>query len=87
MLFRTALGQAIREIRNEQGKTLRDVSVSAPIALGYLSEIERARKEVSSEVLYGIATSLNYEVSDLISYANDILIVSELHKLEYSLTR
>lgn len=55
-LFREALGEVLREERLAQKKTLRTLSSEATIALGYLSEIERGQKELSSEILYSIAT-------------------------------
>ncbi len=50
MRFRHALGEALRETRHEQKHNLRDVAQRGCIALGYLSEIERGHKEVSSRV-------------------------------------
>lgn len=55
-LFREALGEVLREERLAQKKTLRTLSSEATIALGYLSEVERGQKELSSEILYSIAT-------------------------------
>lgn len=55
-LFREALGEVLREERLAQQKTLRTLSGQATIALGYLSEIERGQKELSSEILYSLAT-------------------------------
>lgn len=56
MLFREALGEILREERLSQEKTLRTLSSDSLIALGYLSEVERGHKELSSEVLHNIAT-------------------------------
>jgi len=66
MKFRRALGEVIRETRHELGLNLRDVSSRGTIALGYLSEIERGHKEVSSEILEGIAFGLDVPLSKLI---------------------
>ena len=66
MKFRRALGEVIRETRHELGLNLRDVSSRGTIALGYLSEVERGHKEVSSEILEGIAFGLDVPVSKLI---------------------
>lgn len=46
--------------------TLRDVSTRGTVALGYVSEVERGQKEVSSEVLEQIALALRVPVSDLV---------------------
>jgi hypothetical protein len=49
-LLREAFGSVIREHRMDTGRTLRQVSRKAGMALGYLSEVERGQKEASSEV-------------------------------------
>ena len=51
ILVRRLLGDVLRELRLEQGRTLRDVSADARVSLGYISEIERGQKEASSECL------------------------------------
>lgn len=66
MQYRQALGQILRDARLERGLTLRDVSAKASIALGYLSEVERGQKEISSELLGPLANSLGYEVHELV---------------------
>ena len=57
-LLRDHLGSVLRVVRMEQKKTLREVALSASISLGYLSEIERGCKEVSSEMLESICEAL-----------------------------
>ena len=54
-LVREVIGDVLREARTTQGRTLREVSDSARVSLGYLSEVERGRKEPSSEVLAAAA--------------------------------
>lgn len=66
MQYRQALGQILRDARLERGLTLREVSSKALIALGYLSEVERGQKEISSELLTPLAHSLGYEVHELV---------------------
>jgi len=56
MLFKDALGEVLREERQAQGLTLRDVSSQATIALGYLCQIEQGKREVSSQFLEAIAS-------------------------------
>jgi transcriptional regulator with XRE-family HTH domain len=51
MLLRHAIGFVLRRLRLERGKTLRELAEEARISLPYLSEIERGRKEASSEIL------------------------------------
>jgi len=66
MLLRNALGETLRDARNRQSRTLRDVSTAANVSLGYLSEVERGRKEASSELLASICDALDLELSDLL---------------------
>ena len=44
-LLREVIGNVLRRVRTSQGRTLREVSDSARVSLGYLSEVERGRKE------------------------------------------
>ncbi len=66
MLLRDAVGETLRDARNRQNRTLRDVSTAANVSLGYLSEVERGRKEASSELLASICDALDLELSDLL---------------------
>ncbi len=63
VLLREVVGDVLRRTRLSRGRTLREVSESARVSLGYLSEIERGRKEVSSELLKAICTALNIPMS------------------------
>jgi len=62
-LLRSALGAVLRSSRMNQGRTLRDVAESARVSSGYLSELERGRKEVSSEVLRSVCDALGLDIS------------------------
>lgn len=53
-LLRELLGEALREQRFAQCRTLREVSSDARVSLGYLSEVERGQKEASSELISSI---------------------------------
>lgn len=57
--LREAIGDVLREERHDQGRTLADVADDAGVSLAYLSEVERGRKDVSSEVLRAISTALD----------------------------
>lgn len=72
-LMRTALGRRLRSHREGQRRTLRDVSGSARVSLGYLSEVERGQKEASSELLSSICDALELELADLLSQTSDDL--------------
>jgi transcriptional regulator with XRE-family HTH domain len=66
-LLRTMLGQVLRRIRLAQQRTLADVARSARVSLPYLSEVERGRKEASSEVLAAICEALRTDLSDVLA--------------------
>jgi len=68
-LLRAILGPVLRRLRVEQGRTLRDVSEGANISVGYLSEVERGRKEVSSEMLTSICGALGVPLSRVLELA------------------
>ena len=72
-LLRTMLGDVLRRIRREQGRTLADVARAAKVSMPYLSEVERGRKEASSEVLVAICDALHIELSDLLAEAGQDL--------------
>src|SRR5690606_9251166 len=69
VLLREVIGDVLRRARTEQGRTLREVSNSARVSLGYLSEVERGRKEASSELLSAICTALDVPLSRVLSDA------------------
>ncbi|MFD3519609.1 helix-turn-helix domain-containing protein [Streptomyces sp. NPDC058653] len=65
-LMRDLVGAALRRARLRQGRTLRDVADRARVSLPYLSEIERGRKEPSSEVLAAVCRALGLHLVDLV---------------------
>ncbi|GAC58547.1 putative Xre family DNA-binding protein [Gordonia hirsuta DSM 44140 = NBRC 16056] len=67
LLLREALGDELRRLRTEQGRTLREVSTSARVSLGYLSEVERGQKEASSELLAAICLALDVPVGAVLT--------------------
>jgi transcriptional regulator with XRE-family HTH domain len=76
-LLREVIGDVLRRARVEQGRTLREVSDSARVSLGYLSEVERGRKEASSELLSAICGALDVPMSRVLSEAGDDLAIEE----------
>jgi transcriptional regulator with XRE-family HTH domain len=66
-LLRTMLGASLRRARRAQGRTLADVARSAKVSMQYLSELERGRKEASSEVLAAICGALRIDLPDLLT--------------------
>jgi transcriptional regulator with XRE-family HTH domain len=76
VLFRRLLGDVLRRHRQRQGRTLRDVAASARISLGYLSEVERGRKEASSELLASLCEALNISLADVLrEVSHDIAVL------------
>ncbi|ONI75238.1 transcriptional regulator [Actinosynnema sp. ALI-1.44] len=72
-LWREALGRKLRAIRDEQGGRLVDVAERAGISPQYLSEIERGRKEPSSEMISAVAGALGVGLADLlVGVAGDV---------------
>ena len=72
-LLRRELGEVLREYRQRQGRTLREVSSDARVSLGYLSEVERGQKEASSELLTSIAQSLGLSSAQMLRMVADYL--------------
>lgn len=70
-LVREVIGDVLREARTTQGRTLREVSDSARVSLGYLSEVERGRKEPSSELLNAICDALEVPLSSVLTHAGE----------------
>lgn len=85
-LLRTALGYAIRTERTDKNLTLRAVAQRAPLALGYLSEVERGQKDISSELLNSVSRGLDMKTSDLLLRAYDILADWEQQEKENETT-
>jgi transcriptional regulator with XRE-family HTH domain len=76
-LLREVIGEVLRRARTSQGRTLRQVSDSARVSLGYLSEVERGRKEASSELLTAICGALEVPLSDVLTDAGRRLASEE----------
>lgn len=66
LLLREAIGERLRRTRTTQSRTLREVSRAARVSLGYLSEVERGRKEPSSELLASICDALDLPLDELL---------------------
>lgn len=81
-LLREALGEALRSYRTEQGITLRELAESARVSPGYLSELERGRKEVSSELLASVCHALTVSVAEvLIEAAGSMALQSMVEEM------
>ncbi len=77
VLVRRLIGDVLRRRRTAQGRTLRDVAAAARVSLGYLSEVERGRKEASSELLAAICTALDLPMSEVLREVSDEMLQVE----------
>ena len=71
ILLRREIGDVLRDARQQQGRTLREVSGAARVSLGYLSEVERGQKEASSELLSSICEALEVPMSQVLREVSD----------------
>lgn len=71
------MGEVIRELRKEKKLKLRDLSASSGIALGYLSEIERGDKDISSRKLYKLLGSLEMPLVNFL-----LLVAVKMDRIE-----
>jgi len=70
LLLRHALGRVLRRARLDRGLSLRQLAELARVSVPYLSEIERGRKEASSEILAALAPVLDLTLSELLNGAS-----------------
>gem|GEM_PF-905718 len=78
IVLRRVIGEQLRGLRQAQGRTLREVSSSARVSLGYLSEVERGQKEASSELLAAICGALEVPLSLLLRLVSDDVARTEM---------
>ncbi|NJC23254.1 transcriptional regulator with XRE-family HTH domain [Arthrobacter pigmenti] len=67
--LRNVFGSILKETRQKRGERLVEVAQRAAISTQYLSEIERGRKDASSEVFASVARALDMTMFDLTSQA------------------
>ncbi|WP_029150715.1 helix-turn-helix domain-containing protein [Microbacterium indicum] len=77
ILIRQEIGDVLRDFRQQKGQTLRQVAGKASVALGYLSEVERGQKEVSSEILAAVAEALEIPMWAIMRRVSDRIAVLE----------
>ena len=64
-LWREVLGRRLRALRLDQRETISQTAARAGISPQYLSEIERGRKEPSSEMIGALAGALGTTLAGL----------------------
>jgi transcriptional regulator with XRE-family HTH domain len=72
-LWREVLGHRLRTLRAERGETLTETAGRAGISPQYLSEVERGRKEPSSEMIAALAGALDTTLADLTTQVTEDL--------------
>ncbi|WP_228001864.1 helix-turn-helix domain-containing protein [Nocardia australiensis] len=65
-LLRDVYGAILRDERRDQERTLAEVADAVGMSKQYLSEIERGRKEPSSEMLRSVCTELGLPLEHLL---------------------
>jgi transcriptional regulator with XRE-family HTH domain len=78
IVLRNVIGDELRRRRQDQGRTLRDISGAASVSLGYLSEVERGQKEASSELIAAICGALEVSLSDVLASVSSQVAQAEL---------
>ncbi|HEY0119319.1 MAG TPA: helix-turn-helix transcriptional regulator [Cellulomonas sp.] len=73
MLLRTALGASLRRLRDARGLRLVDVAERARLSVAYVSEVERGRKEASSEVVAALCDALDVPLTAVLRETGDRL--------------
>lgn len=64
-LWREVVGELLRDARIGRGETLAETARRAGVSPQYLSEMERGRKEASSEMLAAVSGALELTLLDL----------------------
>jgi transcriptional regulator with XRE-family HTH domain len=72
-LWREVLGHRLRTLRGQRRETLSETAGRAGISPQYLSEVERGRKEPSSEMIAALAGALGTTLIDLTEAVADDL--------------
>jgi transcriptional regulator with XRE-family HTH domain len=72
-LWRDVMGEQLRRIRHDRGERLADTAGRAGVSPQYLSEMERGRKEPSSEMIAAVAGALEITLVDLTAAVADEL--------------
>ncbi|GAB1692452.1 helix-turn-helix domain-containing protein [Krasilnikovia sp. M28-CT-15] len=86
-LLRTLVGEVLRRHRQAQRRTLAEVAREACVSVQYLSEVERGRKEPSSEILAAVCDSLQIDLADLLAEVGRDLVVDRAPVLRLDTAR
>jgi len=73
LLVRVALGHSVRTMRAKAGLSMRALGVKANVSIAHLSDVERGKSEVSSEILQAIAVASNTTTENILAFAIDTM--------------
>jgi transcriptional regulator with XRE-family HTH domain len=73
MLYRTALGIVLRDLRIERDLRMRDVATKSYMSYSYLSEVERGKKEITSGVMFKLCEALDTNVPDVLDQVSTLM--------------
>ena len=77
IVLRREHGEVLREERQTQGRSLRDVAKTASVSTAYLSEVERGTKEASSELITAICVALGRPLSQVLAQVTSRVELAE----------
>ncbi|GGF99920.1 hypothetical protein GCM10007304_12300 [Rhodococcoides trifolii] len=72
-LWREVVGKRLRERRQSRKSTLTETAARAGISPQYLSELERGRKDASSEILAAVVGALGTSMAEIAGQAHQDL--------------
>jgi transcriptional regulator with XRE-family HTH domain len=87
VLLRHVIGDVLRRVRRERGRTLESVARDAAMSMQYLSELERGRKDASSEILRSVCGALDVRLEDVLDEAVDLLRATRAAREAAAVTR
>ncbi|CAB4149251.1 HTH_XRE domain containing protein [uncultured Caudovirales phage] len=73
MLVRVALGHSVRTMRAKAGLSMRALGERANVSISHLSDVERGKSEISSEILQAIAEASNTTTENILAFAIDTM--------------
>lgn len=68
-MLREVYGRVLRDYREETGLTMRKLARKTGVSLSYISDVERGKKEASSEMLEDLCSGLGLNTLDLLEMA------------------
>ena len=77
MKLRVAYGHVMRRIRQNHNKTLREVSKQAGISPAHLSEFERGKNEISSELFDSLCRAFQVRPAEVVLEAYRVMSQSD----------